>query len=175
MPSPEDLPNPGIEPGYPALQVDFLPTELSGKLSQCRHSILSNTKQVSVGVCVVCVRNIKQKMHCSKQQPSEIFISHLLPERVTLYWPNIHLFISDLKQKSCFHLSCFFSFVCGGAFHQVYRAKVGRGGWVTSTKSFILCGFILNYMKSQEVIIIFLKHPFSHFYTFLLSCALFYR
>ena len=31
MPSPEDLPNPGIEPGYPALQMDFLPTEPPGK------------------------------------------------------------------------------------------------------------------------------------------------
>ena len=28
IPSPGDLPNPGIEPGSPALQVDFLPTEL---------------------------------------------------------------------------------------------------------------------------------------------------
>ena len=31
-PSPGDLPNPGIEPRSPALQVDS-PTELSGKLS----------------------------------------------------------------------------------------------------------------------------------------------
>ena len=30
--SPVDLPNPGIEPGFPALQVDSLPTELWGKL-----------------------------------------------------------------------------------------------------------------------------------------------
>ena len=29
--SPGDLPNPGIEPGSPALQADSLPTELSGK------------------------------------------------------------------------------------------------------------------------------------------------
>ena len=29
--SPEDLPNPGIKPGSPALQVDSLPNELSGK------------------------------------------------------------------------------------------------------------------------------------------------
>ena len=28
FPSPEDLPNPGIEPGAPALQADSLPTEL---------------------------------------------------------------------------------------------------------------------------------------------------
>ena len=26
-----DIPDPGIEPGFPALQVDSLPTELSGK------------------------------------------------------------------------------------------------------------------------------------------------
>ena len=31
FPSPADLPDPGIEPGSPALQVDSLPTELSGK------------------------------------------------------------------------------------------------------------------------------------------------
>ena len=31
IPSPADLPNPVIEPGSPALQVDSLPTELSGK------------------------------------------------------------------------------------------------------------------------------------------------
>ena len=31
IPSPLDLPDPGIEPGSPALQADSLPTELSGK------------------------------------------------------------------------------------------------------------------------------------------------
>ena len=31
IPSPLDLPNPGIEPGSPAFQADSLPTELSGK------------------------------------------------------------------------------------------------------------------------------------------------
>ena len=31
FPFPEDLPDPGIEPGSPALQADSLPTELSGK------------------------------------------------------------------------------------------------------------------------------------------------
>ena len=31
FPSPECLPNPGIEPGSPALQVDSLPAELPGK------------------------------------------------------------------------------------------------------------------------------------------------
>ena len=33
IPCPVDFPNPGIEPGPPALQVDSLPTELSGKLA----------------------------------------------------------------------------------------------------------------------------------------------
>ena len=33
FPSPGDLPNPGIELGSPALQVDFSPAELPGKLS----------------------------------------------------------------------------------------------------------------------------------------------
>ena len=31
IPSPADLPNPGIEPGSPALQAESLPTDLSGK------------------------------------------------------------------------------------------------------------------------------------------------
>ena len=31
FPSPGDLPNPGIEPGSPALQADSLPTKLQGK------------------------------------------------------------------------------------------------------------------------------------------------
>ena len=35
-PSPADLPDPGIEPGSPALQADSLPTELSGKTLGCR-------------------------------------------------------------------------------------------------------------------------------------------
>ena len=33
IPSPGNLPDPGIEPGSPALQVDCLPAELSGKPS----------------------------------------------------------------------------------------------------------------------------------------------
>ena len=51
-PSPVDLPNPGIEPGSPALQEDSLPAELPGKpsinlyssliLSSHMHNILFN-------------------------------------------------------------------------------------------------------------------------------------
>ena len=43
FPSPADLPNPGIEPGSPALQADALPSEPPGK--QSKHS------QVCVFLC----------------------------------------------------------------------------------------------------------------------------
>ena len=36
-PPPGDLPNPGIEPGSPALQADFLPAELPRKPKIWRH------------------------------------------------------------------------------------------------------------------------------------------
>ena len=35
FPSPEDLPNPGVEPGSPALQADSLPCEPAGKPYTC--------------------------------------------------------------------------------------------------------------------------------------------
>ena len=47
--SPVDLPNPGIKPGSPALQVDSLPTDLPGKpstMSECEsHSVVSDSLQ----------------------------------------------------------------------------------------------------------------------------------
>ena len=47
FPSPEDLPNPGIEPGSPTLQADALPSEPPGlilgrKVMTNRHSILKS-------------------------------------------------------------------------------------------------------------------------------------
>ena len=39
IPSPADLPNPGIKLGSPPLQVDSLPTELSGKPSVTKNVI----------------------------------------------------------------------------------------------------------------------------------------
>ena len=35
IPSPADLPDPGIKPGFPALQADCLPAELQGKPYFC--------------------------------------------------------------------------------------------------------------------------------------------
>ena len=40
FPSPRDLPNPGIEPGSPALQVDYLYSEPPGKPGQCCLSLM---------------------------------------------------------------------------------------------------------------------------------------
>ena len=40
FPSPGDLPNPGIEPGSPALQADALPSESPGKLEDALSSSL---------------------------------------------------------------------------------------------------------------------------------------
>ena len=58
FPSPEDLPNPGIEPRSPALQVDSLPTEPQGKpinweenqmhISYCKSQYNSHT---AVSLC----------------------------------------------------------------------------------------------------------------------------
>ena len=42
VPSPVDLPDPGIEPGSPALQADSLPTKLPGKT---REAVYSQQKQ----------------------------------------------------------------------------------------------------------------------------------
>ena len=62
FPSPGDLPDPGIEPGFPALQEDSLLTELWGKLHPIRYKALLSRclclwyKGCSVIVCVcVCV------------------------------------------------------------------------------------------------------------------------
>ena len=43
FPSPGDLPNRGIEPRSPALQADFLLSELQGKPLQKSHSIMSSS------------------------------------------------------------------------------------------------------------------------------------
>ena len=47
VPSPGDLPNPGIEPGSPALQTEALPSEPPGKpgvLKTCVLSLANNFK-----------------------------------------------------------------------------------------------------------------------------------
>ena len=46
IPSPGDLPDLGIEPGFPALQVDSLPAELQGKLKNTGVGGLSLLQQI---------------------------------------------------------------------------------------------------------------------------------
>ena len=43
FPSPRDLPNPGIEPGFTALQADSLPSEPPGKVEKTCLNTLENT------------------------------------------------------------------------------------------------------------------------------------
>ena len=45
MPSPGYLPNPGIEPGSPALQSDYLLTEISWKLGLVKRALLRLVKR----------------------------------------------------------------------------------------------------------------------------------
>ena len=45
FPSPEDLPNPGIEPGSPALQADALPSEPLGKPCEVYISVIDFFKK----------------------------------------------------------------------------------------------------------------------------------
>ena len=42
FPSPGDLPNPGVEPRSPALQVDYLPTEPQGKPKLVINALLND-------------------------------------------------------------------------------------------------------------------------------------
>ena len=53
FPSPGDLPDPGIEPGSPALQVDALPSGISDKLVASVSTELLVTQLVSEGWLLV--------------------------------------------------------------------------------------------------------------------------
>ena len=46
FPSPEDLPNPGIEPRFPALQADSLPSEPPGKPQVNKKVSFANYKHI---------------------------------------------------------------------------------------------------------------------------------
>ena len=56
VPSPGDLPNPGIEPGSPALQAVFLPSEPPGKPSGALYiaSIFASKIKSVLWICI-CV------------------------------------------------------------------------------------------------------------------------
>ena len=66
VPSPADLPDPGIEPGSPALQVDSLPTEISGKPTDAVQESLfcKNFSVISENQCREQSRRIKIHFVC---------------------------------------------------------------------------------------------------------------
>ena len=58
FPSPGDLPNPGIEPESPALQVDSLPSEPPGKPNTSKRVHNSSTlKQKGIKIENICGKN----------------------------------------------------------------------------------------------------------------------
>ena len=65
FPSPGDLPNPGIKPGSPTLQVDSLPAEPPGKPKECQTiSKMNSTNQIMLGnflldfiMCGLCIHS----------------------------------------------------------------------------------------------------------------------
>ena len=71
FPSPGDLPNPGIELGSPAMQVDSLPTDLPGKLPNT--SYLS-TKLVHLHTILL---TLEVKANAEMLPPNHLFLSSL--------------------------------------------------------------------------------------------------
>ena len=78
MPFPADLSIPGIQPGSPALQVNSLPNELSGKLKRgsCGEKQTNNRVQFSSFQLLSRVR-LCDLVDCST---SGLPVHHLLPE-----------------------------------------------------------------------------------------------
>ena len=54
FPSPGDLPDPGIEPGSPALQADALPSEPLGKSPDNEEKNKQTNKQKQPGIAKAC-------------------------------------------------------------------------------------------------------------------------
>ena len=59
FPFPEDLPNPGVEPGSPMLQVDSLPSELQGMCSCLFPTVIRCTHQTQLGKWIHYMTTIK--------------------------------------------------------------------------------------------------------------------
>ena len=71
FPSPGDLPDPDIEPGSPAMQVDSLPTELLGKLPNTSHL---STKLVHLHTILL---TLEAKANAEMLPPNHFFLSSL--------------------------------------------------------------------------------------------------
>ena len=79
-----DLPDPGIEPGSPALQVDSLPTELSGKPLRDRLAAATAAAAKSLQSCLTLCDPIDDS-------PPDAPVPGILQAR-TLEWVAISFF-----------------------------------------------------------------------------------
>ena len=82
FPSPGGVPNPGIEPQIPALQVDSLPTEPSGKPTQwlvcCKHSAIAFfTNSDRKHTHVILARDLASGPHAATLLAAGLWTSHL--------------------------------------------------------------------------------------------------
>ena len=95
FPSPGDLPNPGIEPGSPALQADALPPEPPGKTAickACQTAILLFWHFFSMGMVLI---PISCTMSRTSIHSSSSTLSDLVPE--IYFWLPLYKIQEDIK------------------------------------------------------------------------------
>ena len=87
-----DLPNPWMEPGSPALQVDSLPTELSGKPDRTTVGRIINTcsyfcEYSPALIYLLSITNEIQTVHSEGDQPWDFFGRHDATAETPVLWP----------------------------------------------------------------------------------------
>ena len=87
FPSPEDLPNPGIEPRSPVLQVDSSPFESQGKLSKC---LTPNTSGDSLPV-----------MHTPQSRSAQLLFRHSVVSDCLHGLQHARLLCPPLSPEAC--------------------------------------------------------------------------
>ena len=90
FPSPEDLPNPGIESGPPALQGDSLPSEPPGKPTQVKPNRIYLLEFESLGSCTK-MENPQDVFHWDAHvlKCSVSFWDHILRAMYLLFPPDV--------------------------------------------------------------------------------------
>ena len=100
FPSPRDLPNPGIELGSPALQVDSLPLELSGKPEH--YNKLSTSFSP---FCLLLIPSFStfsaQKFNCSSLISGENQIEHKLKYETIFSLAFLVLSPTNINMQPC--------------------------------------------------------------------------